>query len=225
MIESILRDENSEMHEERALTGGELSDIADHFWTVKAPLSFIDNGGWTLRLASQEKEAEANLERGGPPVSEGLSLILEEYAQTISNLVFCAPVLSEARVENLPAACFIKAQLAEARAKAEELDRHRDKRARAAASAMPPPPKPLPVPVSSRRSPPRTSMDNSLSLGDFDIRLDDHGSNLPPASDSTPAPAMSWPGQLYIGERSASATRHSEKQQLAHQHRPNGHGK
>lgn len=210
MIESILREDTSEAQEEKALSGGELSDIADHFWTIKAPLAFLDNGGWTLRLTSQEKETEASLARGGgPPASEGLTLILEEYAQTVSNLVHNAPTLSEDRLEATPAARFIRSRLAE---RTEE--QHKDKKAR----VVPLPPRNLPVPAASRRSPPRDRpTSTSLSPVDFDIQLDDYGSNVAPT-----ALAMSWPGQLYIGQRSASTARHTERQQLSVRQQ-NGH--
>lgn len=205
-IEGILSGEGDATElaaKEQLITGGELADVADHFWTLKAPLSFVDNGGWTLRLDSGQKEREASVERGGvPPVSEGLSLIVGEYSQTISNLVKNATSLDKQRsVSRSPAVRFIREKLdletqrnhppKPAAAAAAVASSHVDKRAR----TMPPP-----APIAPRqRSPPRQSI-TSLSVGDFDIRLDDHGSNIPlaPTSDKPP---MLWPEQLYSGER------------------------
>jgi len=283
---------------EHAVTGGELADVVDHFWTANNPFSFIDNSGWTMRIVSQEKEAEGEVERGGPSMTDDLAMVLDEYSHTLHNLVTASVRLPERPIEKLPTAKFLKQHL-EAAKKAlearhppgtiailsgamvtssmgEESNSDDDEKAKRQrqekvgtpapvplAAARPPPPR-APVykdpgrpPQQKQQQPqhqqqrqshhhngarsgaphpprhgekrphspprhhhrsPRRQPDAQLCIEDFQI--DVHGSNIMPnfkkrGADGAQGAAMNWPGQLYIGERSAAAIREQEQQQVA----------
>jgi hypothetical protein len=214
IMDDISLDDSPEVTgpEEKSLQAGELADVADHFWTVKSPLSFLDNSGWTLRISSKEREAEADVERGGPPISDGLSQILGEYSQTISNLIVTAQEFPENPMEGLPTVDFIKSHVEVAK--------------KALEGKRPPPPhdslfdsdkeeesQHVPVPVDALATAPAPRAPTRRP-GDVvvmeDFRIDSYGSNCPSAAVSArPADpmngAMQWPAALYIGERSAAA--------------------
>ena len=202
--------------EDASLQAGELADVADHFWTVKSPLSFLDNSGWTLRISSQERDAEADVERGGPPISDGLSQILGEYSRTISNLILSAKEFPDDPLADLPTVAFIKGQVEAAKKTMSgkppppqdslfESDKEED--VIVASGAVVPPQPPASKKTKSR---------DTLVMDDF--RIDTYGSNCTAAAVSArPADpmngAMQWPAALYIGERSAAAAFEAERRE------------
>lgn len=213
LMEDASLDESPEASaspEEPSLQAGELADVADHFWTVKSPLSFLDNSGWTLRISSQERDAEADVERGGPPISGELSQILGEYSQTIANLIVTAQNFPEDPMEGLPTVRFIKGRVEaakktfsgkppphEALFDSDKEEEEKKKKRQAVLPAAPP------------RVPARAATDRVVME---DFKIDGYGSNRPSAADPLKG-AMQWPAALYIGERSAAAAFEAERRQ------------
>lgn len=215
--------------EDSAVVCGELSDVADHFWSVSSPLAFLDNSGWTLRISSQEKEEEAAVERGGPSVSEGLSQILDEYSRTLSSLVSMAGQFPRDPIAALPTVVFIRELVESAKktykgpAPQEILEEaEASEKAEAAPAPAPAPQQQQPhLPAKRARSPPPPSTPSKVPaynaepwLDMQNFHIETHGSNLPRhVASAGSSDGMTWPAALYVGERSAAATREREQQQ------------